>query len=64
MGGIDARKMAYEDPKEIEEEIKNKIPFAMKGGGYIYHSDHSIPDNVSFQNYKRTIELVMKYGKY
>jgi len=64
MGGIDVRKMAAEDPREIEEEIKTKITFAKKGGGYIYHSDHSVPDNVSFERYKYVIELVHEYGAY
>ncbi len=64
MGGIDARAMSHPDPSVIEEEIRTKIPFAMKGGGYIYHSDHSVPDDVSFEQYKRVIELVLKYGTY
>jgi len=64
MGGIDTRLMALDDPRPIEEEIKRKITFAKQGGGYIYHSDHSIPNNVSFQNYKRVMELVHKYGRY
>jgi len=64
MGGIDVRLMALDDPKPIEREIKEKITVAKEGGGYIYHSDHSIPKNVSFQQYKRVIELVKKYGKY
>jgi uroporphyrinogen decarboxylase len=64
MGGIDVRCMASDDPSEIEEEIRTKIPLAKKEGGYIYHSDHSVPDNVSFPKYKRTMELVMEYGRY
>ena len=64
MGGIDVRAMANPDPRVIENEIKTKIPFAKKGGGYIYHSDHSIPNNVSFQQYERTLQLVRQYGKY
>jgi len=64
MGGIDVRAMANPDPEVIEKEIAEKIPFAKKGGGYIYHSDHSVPDNVSFQQYCRVIELVKRYGKY
>jgi uroporphyrinogen decarboxylase len=64
MGGIDVRKMADPDPLAIEEEIRTKITFAKRGGGYIYHSDHSVPDNVSFERYKRVIELVMHYGRY
>jgi uroporphyrinogen decarboxylase len=64
MGGIDVRLMALDDPKPIEREIREKIAVAKVGGGYIYHSDHSVPKNVSFQQYKRVIELVKKYGRY
>ena len=64
MGGIDVRKMALDDPGPIEEEIRTKVGFAKQGGGYIYHSDHSVPDNVSFANYQRVIELVLRYGTY
>ena len=64
MGGIDVRKMKAENPAGIEEEIKTKINFAKKGGGYIYHSDHSVPDDISFQQYGRVIDLVLKYGAY
>lgn len=64
MGGIDVRAMADPNPAVIEEEIRRKFEVAMPGGGYIYHSDHSIPKNVSFEQYKRTIALVRKYGQY
>ncbi len=64
MGGIDVRAMAHPDPAVIEKEISHKIPFAKQGGGYIYHSDHSVPDNVSFEQYKHVIELVHQHGRY
>ena len=64
MGGIDVRLMTLDDPAPLEKEIREKIQVAKEGGGYIYHSDHSIPKNVSFQKYKRVIELVKKYGEY
>ncbi len=64
MGGIDVRAMADADPAVIEEEVRTKIPIAKKGGGYIYHSDHSVPSNVSFEQYCRTMDLVHKYGGY
>jgi len=64
MGGIDVRNMAKDDLTDLEEEIRTKFEVAKKGGGYIYHSDHSIPKNVSFENYKKVIELVRKYGEY
>jgi len=63
-GGIDVNTMAHPDPQVIEKEIKSKFAVAKKDGGYIYHSDHSVPDNVTFQQYKRVLELVHKYGKY
>ena len=64
MGGIDVRAMAHPDPKVIEQEIATKLPPAKEGGGYVFHSDHSVPDNVSFEQYERVIELVHEYGQY
>ncbi len=64
MGGIDVRNMADPDPSLIEEEIATKIGFARRDGGYIYHSDHSVPDNVSFERYRYVMELVRKHGQY
>lgn len=62
MGGIDARAMADPDPRAIEDEIRRKFAVAMVGGGYIFHSDHSVPNDVSFGRYRRIMELVHKYG--
>jgi uroporphyrinogen decarboxylase len=64
MGGIDVRAMADLDPSVVEQEIRSKIPAAKRGGGYIYHSDHSVPNNVSFEQYERVMKLVHEYGKY
>jgi len=64
MGGIDVRAMADADPAVIEEEIRTKIPMAKQGGGYIYHSDHSVPNNVSFSQYEHVLDLVRRYGNY
>lgn len=61
-GGIDVRQM--NKPDKIEDEIRTKVTHAMKNGGYIFHSDHSVPDDVSLDDYKRVIELVKKYGTY
>lgn len=64
MGGIDVRAMADPDPSVIEEQLRTTIPRAMQGGGYIYHSDHSVPNDVSFSRYQRILELVREYGQY
>jgi uroporphyrinogen decarboxylase len=64
LGNIDVRAMADPNPEVLEEEIRSKITAAKEGGGYIYHSDHSVPADVSFTNYCRVIELVHRYGRY
>jgi uroporphyrinogen decarboxylase len=64
MGGIDVRAMNDPDPAVLEREIATKVTAAKVGGGYIYHSDHSVPNNVSFQQYCRVLELVHRYGQY
>ena len=56
--------MGLEDPKPLENEIREKVTAAKEGGGYVYHSDHSVPNTVSFAQYKRVMELISKYGGY
>ena len=64
MGGIDVRLMSDPNPALIEAEIASKFEVAKKGGGYIYHSDHSIPNTVSFAQYQHVLALVRKYAGY
>ncbi len=64
MGGIDARAMSHPDPAVIEQEIATKLPVMKQGGGYIYHSDHSVPSDVSLAQYERVMALVDEYGRY
>jgi uroporphyrinogen decarboxylase len=64
MGGIDVRLMSDPDPSRLEEEIRRKFEAAKVGGGYIYHSDHSIPKNVSFEQYCHVVETVKRYWSY
>lgn len=49
-GNIDATKMA--GPREvIESELRRKIPMA-RNGGYVFHSDHSCPPDVTLERYQ------------
>ena len=50
--------------EDIRKEIEYKVGNAKIGGGYIYHSDHSIPDEVSFENYMYLMEMLSLYGSY
>ena len=64
MGNIDVTKLLTNDRAVIEEEVAHKIPMAMRGGGYIYHSDHSIPPGVTWSSYLYLMQLVDFYGRY
>jgi uroporphyrinogen decarboxylase len=62
-GNIDARKMIGA-PEPLEEEIRSKLSLAKKAGGYMYHSDHSVPPEVSLERFKWIMKLVEKYGTF
>ena len=62
-GNIDVRKMSA-SKAELEDELRSKLEVAMRGGGYIYHSDHSVPPTVSFENYLFLMQLLDRYGHY
>ena len=56
---------SFKNGKEaIEAELREKIPIAMKNGGYIYHSDHSIPPEVSLETYLHTMKVLDEIGCY
>ncbi len=49
-GNIDATKM-YGHEAELEAELRRKVPLA-RDGGYIFHSDHSVPPQVTYERYR------------
>lgn len=51
-------------PDAIEAELREKLPIAMAGGGYIYHSDHSIPPEASWETYQRAMQVLAEVGTY
>jgi len=63
-GGIDVRAIAHPDSAVLEEEIRAKVVAAKEGGGYVFASDHSIPQNVSLAQYERMLELGRHYGAF
>ena len=44
---------------ELEEEIRSKVAIAKKGG-YIFHSDHSIPPDVDLERYRWILKTARK----
>jgi uroporphyrinogen decarboxylase len=61
-GGIDVRN--WNDPAKAEQELRYKLPILMKDGGYIFHSDHSIPETISLKEYQHVLEVAKKLGTY
>ncbi len=61
-GGINA--LLWTDKDAIVEEIKRLVPILKENGGYIFGSDHSIPNAVSLENMKLIMDTVKEYGKY
>lgn len=60
-GNIDVMTMSQTEDA-IETEIRQKLSAAKQGGGYIYHSDHSVPPEVSWERYCEIMEWVQQYG--
>jgi uroporphyrinogen decarboxylase len=63
-GNIDVMVMMTNDRAKIEHEVREKLAAGMATKGYAYHSDHSVPPQVSWDTYKFIIQLIEKYGRY
>ena len=61
-GGINAQ--LWNDIDRVKAEMERIIPLMKEGGGYVFASDHSIPNSVSFENMKEIAALAHKLGKY
>ncbi len=64
MGNISTQTMAGPADR-LEDAVRGRVEACTKARArYIIHSDHSIPDTVSFDNFRFMMGLVDKYGKY
>lgn len=61
-GGINAQ--LWDRPELVLAEMERIIPMMKEGGGYVFASDHSIPNNVSLDTMKQISDLAHKLGKY
>ena len=61
-GGINAQ--LWDNIDLVKAEMERIIPIMKENGGYIFASDHSIPNSVSFENMKQIAELAHRLGKY
>jgi len=61
-GGTDA--LLMDKPEKIIPYIEEMLPVVMENGGYIFSSDHSIPNSVSLDTYRKIVETVKRIGAY
>ena len=61
-GGLNAQIMS--DKEAAIEEIRRLVPVMKENGGYVFSSDHSIPNSVSLETYRAIVEEVKRVGSY
>jgi uroporphyrinogen decarboxylase len=61
-GGINA--VLWDKKEKIISEIERLVPVLKENGGYIFSSDHSIPNSVSLENFREIVAAAKKYGEY
>ncbi|MBI3922526.1 MAG: hypothetical protein HY318_13975 [Armatimonadetes bacterium] len=58
MGNIAHSEMMKDSEAEGRTVIQDKVRRASEGGGYVYHSDHSVPPSVCLARYRQVLEWV------
>ena len=61
-GGINAQ--LWDNIDLVKQEMERIIPVMKEGGGYVFASDHSIPNSVSYENMTEIAKLAHELGKY
>ncbi len=61
-GGTNAA--IWKDTDAILAEIREKLPILKENGGYIFASDHSIPNDVTLDTMKQIVAEVKKLGTF
>ncbi len=62
-GNMNVMEWAGCSKEELKPIVLRKLN-AAKGGGMIFQSDHSVPSNISAENYEYVVNLVREYGQY
>ena len=61
-GGVNA--VLWDDKEAIVAEIERVVPALKENGGYIFSSDHSIPNSVSADNFREIVAAAKRAGSY
>ena len=63
VGNMDVQKWASLPIDKLDAYVLRKLN-AAKGGGFIFQSDHSVPDSVPPERYDHVLRLVREHGRY
>lgn len=61
-GGVNA--VLWDDKEQILAEVERIVPILKEKGGYIFSSDHSIPNSVSAENFREIVAAVKRFSAY
>lgn len=61
-GGVNA--LLWNQMEDLKVELKRLIPILKQQGGYIFATDHSIPNTVSLADMKEIVSLIKTIGAY
>lgn len=61
-GGVNA--VLWDQKEAVLAEIEQLVPLLKEQGGYLFSSDHSVPNTVSLENFREIIETVKRCGAY
>ena len=61
-GGLDA--LHWHNTEFAVSEIRRIVPVLKQNGGYICSSDHSIPNDVTVENYRAIVQAAKECGRY
>jgi uroporphyrinogen decarboxylase len=61
-GGLNAA--LYPQPEKLYAEMRKVVPEMKKGGGYVISTDHSVPDSVSLEDFRRFVALSKELAAY
>lgn len=61
-GGVNA--VLWDRREAIEAEMRRVIPALKADGGYVFASDHSIPNSVSLEDFRGIVALAKELGRY
>ena len=52
------------NPLEVKAGMERVVPVLKEGGGYIFSSDHSVPSNVSLEDFRQITTPAKKLDSY